>query len=323
MIAFMDTLSAALGSVRVGRAQACWVKQSGAWGMRHPSMTMSGFHVLVRGTAWLITSTGPPRALRPGDVVLAPSGAEHGLSHAPGVLRKLRPAVLRASAPGDEPSDVAFLCGAYWLDHGTIHHYLRALPDVIVISPDYDRDVQVRSLVDMLGADVSDARPGSSVTRPALLDLLLTHVLRQWLEQDHEADRPDTNDPVIAAALREIHTSPHQAWTVQRLSEAVGISRTALTKRFTSVVGKPPMTYLTSWRLTCAARLLRETDAPLAAVARQVGYSTAFAFGAAFRREYGIPPGRFRDLDPAYASGRFQDPASAHDSASASPPSPD
>jgi AraC-like DNA-binding protein len=74
----------------------------------------------------------------------------------------------------------------------------------------------------------------------------------------------------------------------------VGMSRATFTRRFTSQVGKPPMTYLIGWRLNCAARLLRETDASLAAIARQVGYSTEFAFAGAFRREYGVSPGRFR-----------------------------
>jgi len=40
--------------------------------------------------------------------------------------------------------------------------------------------------------------------------------------------------------------------------------------------------------------LLRETKAPLAVIARQVGYSSEFAFASAFRREFGISPGRFR-----------------------------
>jgi AraC-like DNA-binding protein len=82
---------------------------------------------------------------------------------------------------------------------------------------------------------------------------------------------------------------------VSQLSEHAGMSRAAFTRRFTSVVGRPPMAYLTAWRLNSAARLLRHSDAPLAAIARQVGYATEFAFAAAFRREYGLPPGRFRD----------------------------
>ncbi|MDQ1033654.1 AraC-like DNA-binding protein [Streptomyces sp. V3I8] len=75
------------------------------------------------------------------------------------------------------------------------------------------------------------------------------------------------------------------------------MSRTAFAKRFTALVGQPPMTYLTGWRLANGARLLRETDAPLATIAREVGYSTEFAFSASFRREYGISPGRFRNVE--------------------------
>ena len=93
-----------------------------------------------------------------------------------------------------------------------------------------------------------------------------------------------------------------------------GLSRTAFTKRFTAVVGKPPMAYLTGWRLARGAQMLRETSAPLAVIARRVGYSTEFAFGGAFRREYGISPGRFRQLDvpaPVSASHRGRPPASS------------
>jgi AraC-like DNA-binding protein len=75
--------------------------------------------------------------------------------------------------------------------------------------------------------------------------------------------------------------------------------RTAFTRRFTTAVGQPPMSYLITWRLGRGARLLRETDAPLAAIAHQVGYSTEFAFSAAFRREYGLPPSHFRHTQAA------------------------
>jgi AraC-like DNA-binding protein len=52
--------------------------------------------------------------------------------------------------------------------------------------------------------------------------------------------------------------------------------------------------YLTWWRLLIAARLLRDGDAPLAAIARQVGYSSGFAFANAFRRHYRMAPGQYR-----------------------------
>ena len=290
-------LSEAIGSVRIGRAEACAIQESGSWGWRYPPLTVSGFHLVLRGRAWLITADQPPVGLAPGDVVLTPFGAEHGLSHAPTALSQLPPAVLPVGRPRPDPVDVELVCGAYWLDHGQVHRYLRSLPEVITVTPDHERNPQLRLLADLLGTHVRDFGPGAAVTRPALLDLMLTHLLRQWLEQNRPDDGPDITDPAIATALQEIHDGPHRPWTVQQLSETAGMSRTAFTKRFTALVGQTPMTYLTGWRLTRAARLLRETDAPLASIARQVGYSSEFALSGSFRREYGIPPGRFRTLE--------------------------
>jgi AraC-like DNA-binding protein len=252
--------------------------------------------MVLQGSAWLITADGPPLALAPGDVVLSPSGAEHGLSHAPSSLENLPSAVMRKDRSNPDPADIELLCGAYWLDQGQAHRYLRTLPEVIAVSPDYDSNPQLRLLSDLFGANVSGTGMGTGVTRSALLDLMLTHVLRQWLEQNGAADWPDIADPAIAAVLREVHASPHHPWTVPQLSEIAGMSRTAFTKRFTALVGESPTTYLANWRLTYGARLLQATDAPLATIAHRVGYSTEFAFGASFRREYGISPGRFRNL---------------------------
>jgi AraC-like DNA-binding protein len=292
----VDLLSAAIGSARIGSAKACSIKESGSWGWRYPPLAGSGFHLLLRGTAWLITADDPPLALTPGDVVLTPFGAEHGLSHAPSSLEDLTPAGMREDQP-DRDADIELLCGAYRLDHGQVHHYLRSFPAVIAMSPDFDRNPRLRLLAGLLNADMFVTGPGNGATRSALLDLVLTHALRQWLEENRTGDSPDLADPAIAGVLREIHAAPHRPWTVRQLSEIAAMSRTAFTSRFTSLMGQPPMTYLISWRLTYGAQLLRETDAPLARIARQVGYSTEFAFGASFRREYGISPGRFRDFE--------------------------
>jgi AraC-like DNA-binding protein len=291
-------ISEVIGSVRIGRAQARTIQESGAWGMRFSAFEGSGFHLILRGDGWLIPATGEARRLSVGDVIFAPGGREHGLSHRLCTLDDLPPAIMGPGGPATEPADIEFLCGAYRLDHGQVHHYLRALPDVLAVSPDYDRNPELRIVADLLLADLADARPGTETTRPALLDLMLTHVLRQWLEQNR-SDWPQISDPAITAALREIHASPDKPWTVQQLSQTAGLSRTAFSKRFTALVGQPPMTYVTGWRLSYGARLLRETSAPLATVARQVGYSTEFAFGGAFRRAYGVSPGRFRNPAPA------------------------
>jgi AraC-like DNA-binding protein len=81
---------------------------------------------------------------------------------------------------------------------------------------------------------------------------------------------------------------------VATLAAEAGLSRAPFARRFAALLGQPPLTYLTWWRMTTAARLLRETDQPLTAVATRVGYASEFAFSAAFKRRYGVAPGRFR-----------------------------
>jgi AraC-like DNA-binding protein len=118
--------------------------------------------------------------------------------------------------------------------------------------------------------------------------------------------------PAIGPALRLLHERPAHRWTVAALAALaaeVGLSRAAFAARFTHLVGEPPLTYLTGWRMTLAADLLRDTDATVAAVAHQVGYEDPFAFSVAFKRVYGTSPsawrlqGRAASASPTIPSG--------------------
>lgn len=290
----VDLISEMIRAVRVGSAGARLIRKT-APGVRFAAFDGSGFHVVTSGPCWLV---GPAEAvpLRTGDIVLTTSGGEHGLSTEPCALHDLPLVEMGPFPPDPGPADFEFLCGAYHLEHQRAPQYLRALPDLITVSPDHDRHPVLRSLVDLLTADVPG--PGSAATVRAVLDLVLVQALRQWQEQD-APERPEVAHPGIAAALREIHEKPHHRWTVGALSEVAGLPRAAFSRLFTAAVGQPPTAYLTGWRLHRAAQLLRETDASLARIAPRVGYSTEFALSAAFRREFGVSPGRFRAAVPA------------------------
>jgi AraC-like DNA-binding protein len=101
-------------------------------------------------------------------------------------------------------------------------------------------------------------------------------------------------DPFVGAALAHIHRSPERHWTIADLAQEVGISRSVLAERFRHFLGEPPMTYLSRWRLQLGARMLSSTSHSVARISGEVGYESEPAFNRAFRREFGLPPARFR-----------------------------
>lgn len=96
--------------------------------------------------------------------------------------------------------------------------------------------------------------------------------------------------PGLVAAVEGMHRSPAAPWTVETLARVAGMSRATFARRFNDVVGEPPLSYLTAWRMIVAAKLLRERDASVAQVAKDVGYDSAFAFSRAFKRHSGSAP---------------------------------
>ena len=130
-----------------------------------------------------------------------------------------------------------------------------------------------------------------------LLDLLMIAALRAWFSRP-EAATPAwyraLGDTVVGRVLRLLQDEPAHPWTVATLATKAGVSRAALARRFGELVVEPPMTYLTGWRLALAADRLRETDDTLEAIARHVGYGSAFALSSAFKRVYGVSPQEHR-----------------------------
>jgi AraC-like DNA-binding protein len=142
------------------------------------------------------------------------------------------------------------------------------------------------------------ARPaawGTVVDR--LIDVLFVHVIRAWLASDGRGETSwlgALRDPGIARALTVMHSNPAAPWTVASLAKETSLSRATLTRRFTRLVGEPPLAYLTRWRMDIAAQRLRETNDAVSAIAHRVGYTSEFAFSRAFARLRGDAPRRYR-----------------------------
>jgi AraC-like DNA-binding protein len=195
---------------------------------------------------------------------------------------------------GNDPAgSTELLTGVYQLEGEISRRLLAALPPVLVI-PRAERDDR---LVSLLAEEVARERPGQEAVLDRLLDLLLVATLRGWFNRP-DAEAPAWyrahGDPTVGPALRLLQQHPDRPWTVASLAEEVGVSRATFARRFSELMGEPPMRYLTQWRLAVAADLLREQDATVASVARRVGYATPFALSAAFTRERGISPSQHR-----------------------------
>lgn len=194
----------------------------------------------------------------------------------------------------DGGAGATLIVGAYPVRGEISRRLLDALPVVLRAEGGGTGD----AVLDHLAAEAAVDTPGQQVVLDRLLDWMLVCTLREWFDRPG-GERPAwwaaQRDPVVGDALRLLHAEPAAPWTVAALAERTGVSRSTLAKRFVDLVGEPPLTYLTRWRMTLAADLLvDQEDATVADVARTVGYSDPFGFSAAFKRVRGANPSDFR-----------------------------
>jgi AraC-like DNA-binding protein len=304
-----------LGGLLDPRARGAFILRSllsPPWSMRIEDAAPLTLVAVVRGSAYLDVGTTTTDIV-PGDVAVVrgprPYEISDGAGTAPQVVigpdqvcrpiaggRPMGPLGLR-SWGNDPDGSTMLLTGTYHSPAEISRSLLSALPDLVVLRPgEWDS-----GLVEHVIHEVDREAPGQDVVLDRLLDLVLITAVRTWLA------RPDAHpprwytaqdDPIVGAALTCIHARPEQAWTVASLAAEARCSRAAMARRFTELVGVPPMTYLTEWRLSCAADMLIRSDATLEAIARNVGYASPFALSAAFKRVRGISPRTLR-LQPA------------------------
>ena len=82
--------------------------------------------------------------------------------------------------------------------------------------------------------------------------------------------------------------------TPEDLATAVNLSRSTFAERFTTLIGQPPMKYLTNWRMQVAAHKLRQGRLSIGQIAFDIGYDSEATFTRAFKRELGQPPATWR-----------------------------
>lgn len=193
-------------------------------------------------------------------------------------------------------SQTCFVTGRIQFSSGTFGHSILDLPSLLRLSPTVDSTTQ--GLFQHLIREVMLARPGWESVTDGLVIALFVEALRVHgasVEDDARGWLRGLADADVAATLQLMHQHPSHRWTVAELAQRLSISRSAFAARFKAVTGRPPLEYLTWWRLyRAAARLRRRDGATVAQVARDAGYDSDVSFGKAFRREFGRTPGALR-----------------------------
>lgn len=263
------------------------------------------YHFIVDGQLFITVEGEPPIEVRAGEVVLLPRNDVHTLGSTPGLAPMSARDLVQPSLDGGLPGIVHggggtpthVVCG--FLASEELHNPLIAtLPRRLKLDvrEGTSRD-WVEASVRYAASELTKGRFASSSVMSRLSESLLVEAVRSYsagLGQQETGWLRGLADPHIGRALALIHHDIRTSWSAEALAREVALSRSAFVDRFTTLVGIPPIRYLTAWRLQTAKLNLRETRMTIAELAHSVGYESEAAFNRAFKREFGLPPARWR-----------------------------
>lgn len=317
-----DDLPEALGDVRLSGAVFLRAEYTEGWAYYSPptldlmellqpgSSRLALFHLVTAGACWIELDEGERHHAIRGDVIVLPYGDQHtmgGTSEADIVpianlldpVPWLKFPVIRYGAGGSR-TDV--ICGYLDAAGPLFDPSLRALPRVFVVHPNEATSDWVKASIEYAiekSANIADGSVEVRIPELLLSEILRIHLLSKpaikhgWLAA--------LSDQVLAPALAAVHRSPEYKWTVAELAAESTVSRSVLDERFRKILGRPPIRYLTEWRMHLAQDLLSSSDLSVMAVAHRIGYASEEAFSRAFSRSYGIAPSHWRSRE---SSGR-------------------
>ena len=315
----MDVLSEVLKAVKLDGAVFFNGEFSAPWCAREPdSCTMASylstrtshviiFHLIIDGRAYArVERDGSAVPLKAGDIVIIPHGDAHLMGNGPPVtpidsakqLQQVLAEGRMISQFGGGGELTKLICGYLTCDPQLSQVFMAGLPSIVKVNIRDNPSGQW--LEDTLRYSVDHAEasgPGSSAVVAKLSEALFVETLRRYIAQLPHAQTgwlAGVRDPDVGKALALLHRQPAHPWTIATLAHEVGVSRSVLAERFQHYLSDTPIGYLTRWRLQLAAQLLTSTSKSVAEVAGDVGYESEPSFNRAFKREFGLPPARFR-----------------------------
>jgi AraC-like DNA-binding protein len=264
------------------------------------------YHLLTEGHASARVEDGEHVALDAGDVVIFPHGDAHIIENGRPIktvdlmqeLTKIFSQGLRLARAGGGGVVTKFVCGYMACEPRLSQVFLSGLPSVFKVSIRNDASGRWLENSIRFSVDQTDAsRAGGEAVLAKLSEALFVETLRLYiahLPPEQTGWLAGARDPEVGKTLALMHRNPAHPWTLAALAQGAGVSRSVLAERFRYYLNEPPMAYLTRWRLQLAAQMLGATSYSVAQIAAEVGYESEAAFNRAFKREFTVPPARFR-----------------------------
>jgi AraC-like DNA-binding protein len=268
------------------------------------------YHFVIAGKVLISIEGEPTIEVRAGEIVLLPRNDVHTLASAPGLASTSARRLIQPSADGGLAQishggggEAAHLVCGFLGSEESYNPLIAALPRVLKLDvrEGASRD-WVEASVRYAASELTAGRFASSSLMSRLSELLFVEAMRQYsvASTDHASGwLKGLADPQIGRALVAIHHNISSAWSADSLAREVSMSRSAFVDRFATLIGVPPIRYLTLRRLQAAQLGLRETRKTIAQLAQEVGYGSNEAFSRAFKREFGLSPARWREQQPA------------------------
>jgi AraC-like DNA-binding protein len=314
----MDALSDALSALRTRGAIFSSVECSSPWGFSVPSMAavasgsparcdrLVNYHLVTEGQASVRLPGAPVLVVGPGDIVVLPHGDAHVVSNGSptNVVDSTPPdGDVLASPPrtirfGGGGTITRIICGFFACEPHADRLFLAGLPRVFKVNVRGDAaGAWLERTVHHLVGEAETPRPGTAILLARMAEALFVETLRRYMNEmpdDQAGWLAGARDPIVGRALALLHREPQRTWSITTLAAEVAVSRSVLGERFARFVGEPPLAYLARWRLQLAARYLESSDRGVSEIAMDVGYHSEPAFNRAFKRQFGIPPARYR-----------------------------
>lgn len=313
----MDAFSEALRSIRITGALLFNAEFTSPWGASSPRVDSVShllapgtehlvlFHLLLEGTAVARVPGGEEVRLLPGDVAVLPHGDAHDLwnghptrlDDATSLLPKILAGSIELERGGGGGEATRFVCGYFGCDRDAARLLLVGLPPLFRVNVRTAAGAWLEHAIRQSVGEVGSGRIGRQAVLSKLCEALFVETLCGYLDSmpaEGTGWLAALREEAVGSALALIHGDISRVWTLADLAAGAGVSRSVLAARFGDLLGEPPLAYLGRLRLQRAARSLRTTHRVVLDIALEVGYASESAFNRAFKRQYGLPPGRYR-----------------------------